>query len=238
MDWALCNLIDKNKYLDGLYSIYPKRFISTLKYVKLFLLIALFEACETHHYTQEQLDSLKRREIIQELITEWQEKKQEGREKRTARNQAGDTLAIDAAILKSFLPKSFKGYQSTEDFSEMPYEASGEAYSSVEQTYLKGNSHLRITLSDYNGQESKLAESTAIWNVYPGTENTSQSAKGLKMHKSMVGWEIYLKNSRRAELMLAVSDRILLTIIADQQKDTEFIKSIAEAMDLPKLAAH
>lgn len=200
------------------------------------IFISCILGCEGSSYTQEQLDSLDRAAAIQELIKEWKDKEKEGRKKRQERNNAGDTTAMDAKLLKSFLPQRYEGYSLTEDFSEMPYGASGEAYASVEQTYVKGNSHLRITLSDYNGQEAKLAESTAIWSIYPRSDTESELTQGITMHDSMIGWEIYLKNSQRAELTLAISDRILLTIIADQQEDTEFIKSLAQAIDLLELA--
>ncbi len=166
-----------------------------------------------------------------------QEEKEKVEEKREERNQKGDTIAVKSETLESFLPKKIDNYLPDGDIIGNPYGASGSSFSNAELNYSDGTKHLRIKLTDYNAPNTQHAESIAMWRSGLRMDNRKQSAGSFEIDE-MVGWEIYNKRERRAEIMLAVSDRILLNILADDQPDTEYIKYVAKKMKLQSLAKY
>jgi hypothetical protein len=76
----------------------------------------------------------------------------------------------------------------------------------------------------------------AMWDTTVRTETRKVKAGGVRLYGTMRGWELLDKRRKRAELTLAVSDRILLVIKADQQSNTEFVKAVALSMKLKELA--
>ncbi|GAB4403749.1 MAG: hypothetical protein OHK0053_28750 [Microscillaceae bacterium] len=156
-------------------------------------------------------------------------------EKREERNEKGDTIALKDKDLRSFLPKKIGAYVPSGDFVGNPYQASGASFSNAEQDYSDGQNHLRITLVDYNSAQGQHAQEIARWRADLAVE-TRREKGGSFVLDDMIGWEMYHKESQRAEIMLAVSDRIMLTIIADNQEDTAFLKYVAKQMRLKTLA--
>ncbi|NJL13343.1 MAG: hypothetical protein HC913_10300 [Microscillaceae bacterium] len=126
-------------------------------------------------------------------------------------------------------------YVPSGDFVGSPYQASGTSFSNAEQDYSDGQNHLRISLVDYNSAQGQHAQEIARWRAELQVE-TRREKGGSFILDDMIGWEMYHKESQRAEIMLAVSDRIMLTIIADHQEDTAFLKYVAKQMRLKTLA--
>ena len=170
---------------------------------------------------------------IRERIIKEEDKAVELREKRVTE---GDTVALAPEQLKDYLPRSFDGFDPAGDFVGSPYQLSGQSYANAEQDYAKGDTHIRITLCDYNGSESQFAQETAYFASGMRIDNRRVEAGSVEFSGNLKGWEIFDKRTQRAELNIAVSDRILLKIIANQQTDTEYIKSIAKQMNLKALA--
>lgn len=214
--------------------------------ILLSFLILVFWSCDLPQQEDDnQYDTL---EVIEEemigeeddarsIAEKMQEEKEKVEEKREERNQKGDTLAIKSETLESFLPKKIDNYLPDGDIIGNPYGASGASFSNAELNYSNGAKHLRIKLTDYNAPNTQHAESIAMWRSGLRIENRKQSAGSFKIDE-MVGWEIYSKRERRAEIMLAISDRILLNILADDQPDTEYIKYVAKKMNLKSLAKY
>ncbi len=188
--------------------------------------------------SESQADSLHLEEAYQEFKQNKTQVRKEAVQKRQERIEKGDTLAIKSKTLRDFLPKTYQGYEPTGDFVGTPYGMSGDSYSNAEQSYQKENSHLRITLDDYNGKKSQHAQSITLWTTASGVDNQYIRAGGFLLYENMPGWEIYDKRHRRAELRVAVSDRFLLTIIADNQENIQFVKSLARSMRLKELAQY
>lgn len=168
-----------------------------------------------------------------EAIQEIQEEAEAIREER---NQKGDTLALNDSILRSYLPREIAEFKPEGAFVGTPYGMSGTSYANAEQTYTNGKAHIRVTLDDYNGKESRLAQHVALWNQSPRRETPYMISGKFTFAPGMIGWEVYSRKKRKAELMIAVSDRVLLSIVADQQESTDFIKFIAKRMNLEELA--
>ena len=170
---------------------------------------------------------------IRERIIEEEDKAIELREERIS---SGDTVALAPEKLEDYLPETFDGFDPSGDFVGSPYQLSGQSYANAEQDYAKGDTHIRITLCDYNGSESQFAQETAYFASGMRIDNRRVEAGSVEFLGNLKGWEIFDKRTKRAELSIAVSDRILLKIIANQQTNTEYIKSIAEKMNLKALA--
>ena len=170
---------------------------------------------------------------IREKIDKEADKAIELREERITK---GDTVALAPEQLKDYLPESFDGFRPEGDFVGSPYQLSGKSYANAEQDYAQGDTHIRITLCDYNGSESQFAQETAYFASGMRIDNRRVEAGSVEFPGNLRGWEIFDKRTKRAELSIAVSDRILLKIIANQQKDTKYIKSIAEQINLQALS--
>lgn len=172
----------------------------------------------------------------QRIREKMEEAEAEGKAQRAQRNEKGDTLALTPETLKSYLPKRFDGYRALDSgFVGTPYQLSGASYSSVSQDYQKEGSFLKITLDDYNGKESDFASSVKLWTTGLRVDDQRTRAGSVKIAEHW-GWEIYDKRTKKAELMLAISDRLLLSLIASNQENTDFIKEVAESLDLDELS--
>ena len=170
---------------------------------------------------------------VRKRISEEEDKADKIREERV---NHGDTVALAPEKLKRFLPKKFDGFIPQGDFVGSPYQLSGQSYANAEQDYAKGATHIRITLCDYNGSQSQFAQETSYFSSGMRIDNRTVVAGSVVFPGDLKGWEIFDKRTHKAELSIAVSDRILLKIIANQQTDTQYIKSIAQKMNLKTLA--
>ncbi|MCU0446473.1 MAG: hypothetical protein MUE85_16325 [Microscillaceae bacterium] len=171
----------------------------------------------------------------------WQERiknaEKEAQTKRDARLKKGDTLAISPQKLKNYLPKQILGFQPEAQLIDNPSNLSGKAYSSVEQAYSKNQQHLRITISDYNAQSSPLnATMLATWREAVFQDNRREYSAGVLIQKNIKAWEYLHKRKKRGEMTLLVSDRINVSIIADNLTDTQLLRKVAEKLDLQNLS--
>jgi len=201
----------------------------------LFFLFSCDLPTENEEESQDSLTQLQTVEDFEELEKQIKSEEETIEEKREERNQQGDTIAIDDETLKSYLPKKINNYQLNGQPVGSPYQASGTSFSSTEQNYIDGNNQLRVTLTDYNAANTQHAQSIAMWRSGLRIDNRRELAGSFEI-EDMIGWEIYHKRERRSEIMLAVSDRILISIIANNQEDTEYIKEIVQKINLKRLS--
>jgi hypothetical protein len=208
-----------------------------MKKLGLGLLIGLLTACGGK---EEQAENATDSARYMQRYMRWQEKikktEQETKQKRQARFKKGDTLAIKPQKLKEYLPTKILGFQTEGHLIDNPSNFSGRAFSSVEQGYVKGNQHLRITITDHNGKTAPdYATMLATWRETIFQDNRREYSAGVLIQKNIKSWAYLHKRKRRAELTLLVSDRITVFIMADNQANTELIRQIAEQMDLQTL---
>ncbi len=213
--------------------------IKMSKYIFLILLILsyLLMACDIpiEESEEETLETIETSEDFQALEEKIEEEEHSIEEKRTERNQEGDTIALSSQTLENYLPKKIDKYNPSGQVVGSPYQASGTSFASVEQNYNAGNNQLRITVTDYNGINTQHAQSIAMWKSGLRIDNRRELAGSFEMDK-MIGWEIYHKKEKKAEIMLAVSDRILISAIANNQNNTDYLKSILQKINLKDLA--
>lgn len=166
---------------------------------------------------------------MEESVTGTSKKQQE-------RRKRGDTLAIDYEELKKYLPESVKGYTLDGEKTGESTNMQGFSLSNVKADYKKGEDELEINLVDYNSAFSMLQLVTAAWGMGLSVNNDNEKAGGVKISGDIKGWETFRKKEKSAEVVLAISDRFLLTVKARNQSNTEFVKSVAKSMDINKLA--
>ncbi len=160
--------------------------------------------------------------------------------KQQERKQRGDTLAMPYKQLQEYLPKSISDYGDAK-FSGESMNWGGFSMSKSTAEYTKtqpdGQTHrLSIELVDYN-ENYGLYAGLIFWSAGYSIENDDRYEKTFNPGVENV-WalEKFEKYDGTAELTYAISYRFLLTLRVDNQKDTEFLKSIAKKIDIPALA--
>ena len=160
------------------------------------------------------------------------QKQAEKMEKQTAERK--DAKAMHYEELMKFLPQSVKGYKKEEPKGES-VEMSGMSFSSANVRFTKGNDDINVTLLDYNAAMSMYSMATVMWASGFKIDNSEETAQSVSFADNINGWETLQKKSKDASLIVGVNDRFLLTIEGNNQKNLDFFKEIAKAMDLKKL---
>lgn len=175
-------------------------------------------------------DLPKKAEQMQQNIDQGEKKKQE-------RRQRGDTLALNFKKLQEYLPKSVDGYGEAKLGGES-VNMGGFSMSSAKADYEKadGSSSVHIELVDYN-ENYGLYAGLAFWMQGYSMENDQRYERtfGTGIENTWA-LEKFEKHNGEAELIYALSWRFMLTLRADGQKDTEFLKSVAKKIDMAALA--
>ncbi|PLX03149.1 MAG: hypothetical protein C0594_10860, partial [Marinilabiliales bacterium] len=68
-------------------------------------------------------------------------------------------------------------------------------------------------------------------------DTNEEKAGPLKLDNGIKGWEVYDKVNKDANIVLGIGSRFLLTIEADDQENTYFVKEVAQSMDLDDLSS-
>lgn len=153
------------------------------------------------------------------------------------RRAKGDTLAMPYAELTKYLPEKIDGYKREEPDGatiNMP----GASYSSAEVVFKNDNGdRIKVQLLDYNAAYQMYSSVTALWAMGMSVDTPEQKAGGIKFEGDIGGWEEYGKKNQKAQITLGIGYRFWLQIEADNQENTEFVKSIAKSMELSKLSS-
>ena len=162
-------------------------------------------------------------------------------EKRMAERRAkGDTNAIHFKTLQSYLPQSISGY--TMETPEGQTTRMGEfSLSQASVKFVKksptGEDFIRIEIADYNEN----------WGIYQGL--TAWAIAGVSVENSdgweksyqpgieyVYGYEKYHNKDKKADLIISVGFRFLISMEANNQSGTEQLKSILNSMKLKEMA--
>lgn len=205
---------------------------------KNFLLLAsavfLFASCEQAKQAKESYSALSK---LSEAGKDMSANLDKAKEERAEREKRGDTLSLPYKELEQYLPATVEGYTPGE-LKGQSQKMSGLAFSTAERTYTKGpEEDVEVSLIDYNGSNSLYQGAAAMMSLGIEQEDdehivgpSAVKADGVK------GMDTFYKKDGRAEMTLAVGGRFLLTLKAGKQKDMALLKSVAESMDLEKLA--
>jgi hypothetical protein len=197
-------------------------------------LVALLTACgggKTEKTTEEANNEDKKEETVENAV----EKLANTLEKlKSERKTKGDTLAIPYKELQKYLPKEVKGYTLASEMKGQQMNMQGMSFSRAEGTYKKGEERIDISLNDYNQAFGLLQMLTMAWGMGISEENDN-SKSGVITLDGHKGWEEYQKNSKEAKVLLAINERFFIEARAENQTDTEFLKSVVQSLDLGEL---
>lgn len=157
-------------------------------------------------------------------------------EKIKERRAKGDTLAIPYEELMKYLPESIEGYsEGKTDGSTV--NMMGASFSNAKVKFCNDkNECIKIELVDYNSAYNIYYGLTSIWAIGMSIDTPDKKANGVKFEGDIAGWEEFNKKNKDATVFLGIGYRFWLKVEADNQTDTEYVKSIAKSMDLNKLA--
>ncbi len=149
-----------------------------------------------------------------------------------------DAKAMHYEELIKYLPESIDGYQINGEPKGASMDMQGASHSSAEVEFKnKNGNRINISLIDYNAAYSMYSMATAMWASGFKIDTSEEIAQSLNFEDNINGWESYKKKSNRANIILGLGDRFLLTIDGDNQKNTDALKSVAKTMKLKELAA-
>jgi hypothetical protein len=139
--------------------------------------------------------------------------------------------------LQQYLPGSIPGYEAGEPGgSTMTMQGLSYSTADIEFTGADG-AYVRVSLLDYSGAASMYQAATAMWSTGMSFEDDDTMVKSFELQDDVIGWEEYRKKLKEAQVALGIGERFFLTIEANKQNGTEFVKDIATDMDLEGLAS-
>lgn len=158
--------------------------------------------------------------------------------RRTERKERGDTLAMPYAELQKLLPADIGGYSAKEaegSNSDMEGFSMGQASRRYEKP---DGSYVTVTLTDWNASEAGWAGATALFAMKFRVDNSTETSETFQTDDPLVnGSSRFGKQDKNATITYALGARFLLVIEANNQSDMNFVKSIAERLDLKKLGS-
>jgi hypothetical protein len=144
---------------------------------------------------------------------------------------------LDHHHLQSYLPEEIEGYEAGSPEGQTTT-VQGLSFSSASMKFQNTtDGYIQITLLDYAGASNMYQAAVATWSAEVTFENDQVYFNQIEWSDKITGWEQFHKVDNISYLALGIAERFFLTIEANQQNDTELIKSIAETMDLQKLAS-
>ncbi|MCU0447110.1 MAG: hypothetical protein MUE85_19620 [Microscillaceae bacterium] len=209
-----------------------------ISYYLAFSLLIIFSACgggTSEKEGEKTTDENKKAGSVEEAVEEVGGKLTDALNKIKAdRKKKGDTLAIPYKELQKYLPKELKGYTLAGEMKGQQMNMQGMSFSRAEASYQKGDDRLDVSLNDYNQAFGLLQMLTMAWSMGISEENDNGKSGVITLagHK---GWEEYSKSGKEAKVLLAINERFFIEARAENQSDTEFLKSVVQSIDLKEL---
>jgi hypothetical protein len=172
---------------------------------------------------------------MKKMGEEMEEKAKKQKDKIEERKAKGDTLAMHYEELMKYLPESIDGYEKKEPTGES-INMVGASYSTARVQYTNGNKWIKVQIADYNQAYSMYQGLTAMWAMGISVDNPNEKSNGIKLSDDIAGWESFKKKANEANISLGVGSRFFVTVSANEQTNTDFVKEIAKSMKLKELA--
>ncbi len=187
--------------------------------------------------TKEAADAIGNLKSIAESAGDMEKTTNKLDERRKARRASGDTVAMAPEKLLTFLPASIDGYL-TQEPETKTMEIPGMSYTQVTRTYTGAdNGSVSVTLMDLNSAEAMYATQTMLFTLKMRTENKDRVEGTFQTNNELInGHESWEKNTGDVTVTYGVGGRFWLQIKANNQRGTDWVKGIANRMDLNKLA--
>ncbi|MDZ4745332.1 MAG: hypothetical protein SGJ05_04945 [bacterium] len=157
--------------------------------------------------------------------------------RREERRAKGDTVSLPVEELKAYLPADISGYTAEEpetSSTDMP----GFSFSQASRVYRRADgATIKLQLTDYNNGTMGYASMGAIFGMKWRVDNKDETSGTFQTGDPMInGHERFEKSTKNTTLMYGLGGRFILNVEAEKQ-DVAFARSVAEKVDLKKLAS-
>ena len=138
--------------------------------------------------------------------------------------------------LQKFLPIAIEGYE-MEDPEGTALDMQGYSVSSAMAEYLNSSGgYIRISILDYNAAKSLYKTSTSMWGMGITIDSDDEYAKSFTLSNGLSGWETFEKINKKANVVIGVQDRLLITVESNNQIDTQKSKDVIALINLDFIA--
>lgn len=185
----------------------------------------------------EAAQAMKNLETVAESAEEAQKSQDVVAKRREERKAKGDTLAMPTDELKTYLPGDISGYKAGEPETSST-QMEGFSFSQATRTYTRDDgATIRVQLTDYNSSEMGYAGMASLFALKWSTDNAQETSGTFQTGDPFInGHERYDKTSKNSTIVYGLGGRFILNIDAEKQ-DIKFARSVAEKVDLKKLAS-
>lgn len=161
---------------------------------------------------------------------------QDAQARQTERAQRGDTLALPYKELQRYLPAAVSGFATADAPAGQTMQLPGMHYSQATRAYHAGNKRLTVTLVDYNGAAALFTAASGLMALGMEMEDDNQRMNSADLGQpGLKAIETYGKQDHKATMLVAVNDRFIATVEANDQPDTEAVKAVAKSLDYAEL---
>jgi len=176
-------------------------------------------------------------EKLSKNVDKMKEKTDEADKVIAERKAKGDTLAMPYKELEKFLPDAPSGYKKDGDPKGQTVNMAGSSYTEVEQNYKKDDSNtLRVKIVDYNatyGTFQGLYAMAGMFSIDSDDERTGKTDIGVDKTTAI---ESFKKKTKDATLSVGTGYRFWVEVSANNQTETDFVKSVAKSINLAELS--
>ena len=128
--------------------------------------------------------------------------------------------------LEKFLPSTVEGFEKEDpEGNSLKMAGFSVASASAEYTNPNGN-YIRVSILDYNAAPSVYKAETAMWGKGITIDSDEEYAKSFSLNNELNGWESFQKINKKANVVVGVANRLLISVEANNQLDAEKAKDI------------
>lgn len=156
------------------------------------------------------------------------------------RRAKGDTVAMAADELKTYLPTAIDGYVPKEEPSVSRTDMGGATFSVAEQEWIATNStdtnnpsRIKVSVTDWGGTEGGYALYAPMMAINISNEDARQRTASVKLDVPYTaGWEEFQKESKDAKFSAVTRYRFMIALEASNQTEdqTPRLKEIASSL--------
>jgi hypothetical protein len=165
-----------------------------------------------------------------------QENQNEAEKVAAERRKKGDTLVMHYKELQKFLPQSVEGYEKDGDPTGETVNGAGMSVSTATQKFRKGSDFLSVTMTDYNqayAMMQGLISAGGMFSVDSDDEKINKYDIGVGKTTAI---ENYKKKDKDATVTVATGYRFWIEAKANNQPDTEKLKTVVKNLKIKELS--
>ena len=137
--------------------------------------------------------------------------------------------------LEKYLPTAIDGYD-MENPEGTSLNMQGFSVMSATAEYTKAHEdYIRISILDYNAAPSVYKTQTAMWGKGITIDSDDEYAKSFSLNNELNGWESFEKIYKKANVVVGIGNRLLITVEANNQLDAEKSKDILALVNLKSM---